>query len=181
MVLFAVMAFLAGVLVAIIESTLANALEIGGVRPDLAVLCVVVATSRIRFRKTMTLAFMLGLTRDFFCEGVIGMSACSLTLTAYVLLLLEDSLVTSNRSAQVVITFLGAVISGTLFLLLKVVLPYEIGSARHIFDMLFWTALYTAALAPVAFAATKKPQFPSYFRLKMKYKVRHETLPEAEV
>jgi rod shape-determining protein MreD len=181
MVLFAFKAFLAGVLLAVIESTLANALEIAGIRPDIAVLCVVVATSRIRFRKTMTLAFTLGLARDFFCGGVIGMSACSLTLTAYVLLVIEDSLVTSNRSAQVFITFLGSVISGTLFLLLKVILQYGIGSAGHIFDMLFWTALYTALLAPAAFALTKKPQFPSYLRLKMKYKVRHETLPEAEV
>ena len=181
MILYAFTAFLAGIALAVIESTLMNAVEIAGIRPDLAVLGVVVATSRTRFRNAMILAFTLGLARDFFCGGAIGMNAFSLTLMAYVLLIVEDYLVTGNRSAQVFITFVGSLVFGTLFCILKIILQFGIGSAGHISGMLFWTPLYTALLAPAAFFLTKRPQFPSYMRLKMKYKVDHETLPETEV
>jgi len=181
MVLFTLIAFMAGILLAVIESTLMNAVEIAGARPDLAVLAVVVATSRTRFSNTMILAFTLGFARDFFCGGAIGMNAFSLTLTAYFLLVTEDFLVTSNAGAQVLVAFVGSVIFGTVFFTLKIILQYGIGSASHVIGMLFWIPLYTALLAPAAFAMTEKPQFPSYLRLKMKYKVGHETLPETEV
>lgn len=94
-------AFLAGVALAIFESTFLNAADIAGIRPDLAVLVVVVATCRADFRKAMVLAFMLGLTRDFFSGGTIGMSAFSLTLVAYILTAAQDYLLTDSWAGQI--------------------------------------------------------------------------------
>ncbi|UCD57438.1 MAG: rod shape-determining protein MreD [Candidatus Hydrogenedentota bacterium] len=178
---FAIIAFLAGIGLAVIESTFMNAVEFAGIRPDLAVLAVVVATSRMRFRKAVTLAFMLGLTRDFLSAGAIGMSAFTLTFMAYFLVIAETHLVTDNWVAQIFVVLLGSVVFETSFALLKLILQYEIGSASQILGMIMWTSVYTSLFAPVAFMLTGKPQFPSYMRLKMKYDGEYETLPKTKI
>lgn len=179
--LFALKAFLAGVALAVIESTLMNAVELGGIRPDLAVLAVVVVTSRKDFGKAMALAFILGLTRDFFSGGAIGMNAFSLTVMAYFLVAAGSLLLTDNRAAQVFVAFVGSIFFGTLFALLKLALQYEVGSAAQILRTIVWTSVYTSLTAPIAFVLMKRPRFPSYMRLKMKYNVEHETLPETKI
>lgn len=179
--LFALKAFLAGIVLAVIESTLMNTVELGGIRPDLAVLVVVVVTSRKDFGKAMALAFILGLTRDFFSGGAIGMNAFSLTFMAYFLVAAGDFLLTDNRAAQLFVAFVGCMFFGVSFALLKLVLQYEVGSAAQILRTIIWTSVYTSLIAPIAFALMKRSRFPSYMRLKMKYKVEHETLPETKI
>ena len=179
--IFAIVAFFAGIGLALFESTFWNAVALGGMRPDLAVIAVAVGTSRLEFRRSMTLAFALGFARDFFSGGAAGMNAFSLILMAYVLIEAQNYLMTRNWGSQILVVFLGSVCFGGSFALLKLILGYEIGSSVQIATMIALTSVYTSLLAPFAFMLTDKPHFPSYRRLKTKYDVEHETLPPTEV
>ena len=77
--------------------------------------------------------------------------------------------------------FTGSAVFGIISVLMKPILGYEIGSLVQASIIVVWTSVYTAALAPVAFALMKKPQAPPYIRLKMKYDVERETLSQTEV
>ena len=180
MIFFAT-SFLAGIVLAVIESTFMPAAELAGIRPDLVVLAVVVATCRTSFGRVMALAFVLGLTRDFFSGGLVGMSSFSLICVAFVLFGAEEYLLSDIWRAQVIVVFIGSAIFGTLIVFLKVVAGYEVTSAVQILKVIGGTAAYTAVLAPAGFALTKKTELPSYMRLKKRYGDEHETLHQTEI
>lgn len=172
---------LAGVALVIAETTFMNAIEIAGIRPDFAVLAVVVASSRMEFKKAMGVAFVLGITRDFASVGVIGMNGFCLTLVAYFIISAQSFLLAENMSAQIFAALVGSIVLGSMFVFLKLVFGYETGSVFYVFWMVIGTSVYTALLAPLAFwLLAGKPRFPSYRRLK-NYDVRHKTLPPTEV
>jgi len=172
---------LAGVALVIAETTFMNAIEIAGIRPDLAVLAVVVASSRMEFQKALGVAFVLGITRDFASVGIVGMNGFCLTLMAYFLISAQSLLLTENMNAQIFAAFAGSMVFGCAFVFLKLVFGYEPGSVYSVFWMIIGTSVYTALLAPLAFwSLAGRPRFPSYRRLK-NYDVRHKTLPPAEV
>lgn len=179
--LFTTVAFLAGIGLVVIESTFMRSVGIFGIRPDLAILVVVIATCRLNFGRVMALAFALGLTRDFFSGGLVGMNSFSLVLMAYVLIAAEDYFLTGNWKAQVFVAFLGSLIFGTLFAVLKILVGYEVTSPLRAVEIIVGTAAYTSALAPLGFAISKRPEVPSYMRLRKKYDAEHETLHPSEV
>ena len=174
---FSIVAFLAGIAMAVFESTFATAAEISGIRPDFVVLVVVVATCRARFTRAMMLAFALGLARDFYSGGVLGINAFSLTLTAYLMVAAEDYLMTNNWRGQFVFVFVGYLIFGTIFLLLRILIGYEMAFLGQTVIKMMWTAMYTSALGPLFFTLMKKPQHLPYLRLKMKYDVERQIIP----
>jgi rod shape-determining protein MreD len=181
------MVFVAAVGLAVIESVIMPSFEVAGIRPDLAVLVVVVASCRARFGRAMALAFALGLARDFFSAGPVGMNAFALTMTTYFLTGAEDYLLTENWKAQLFVVFLGYVVfgsllfMGTLFPFNTIPHRYEVVSAVRVVQMIVGTAAYTGILAPLGFALSRKPETPSYRRLRDKYNVEHETLHQTEV
>jgi rod shape-determining protein MreD len=178
---FAALAFLLGTGLVIIESTLANVAAIGGIRPDFAVLIVVVATCRARFSRAMMLAFAFGLMRDFYSGGPLGMNAFSLTLTAYLMNAAEDYLMTNNWRGQFVFVFVGFLLYATIFFVLKILVGYEAAFPVQTITKMIWTSAYTAVLGPLFFTLMIKPQRLPYLRLKMKYDVDRETIPQTEV
>lgn len=178
---FVAIAFLAGITLAIVESTLVRALAISSVRPDLVVLAIVVATCRTSFGRAMVLAFVLGLTRDFFSGGIVGINAFSLSFMAYMLISAQDYLLTNNWKGQVVVVFVGSMVFGVLFVFLKLVLGYEIASPIQAPIKILWTAAYTSVLGPFVFMLVNRPQSLPYMRLKMKYDVESETLHQTKV
>ena len=158
-----------------------------GIRPDLAVLVVVVALCRSSFGRAMAVAFSLGLARDFFSAGPVGMNAFTLTLATYLLMGAQEYFLTENWKAQVFVVFIGYLIFGSLFFVGSL-LPvgaisggYEVVSSIRIVEIILGTAAYTSILAPLAFAFSRKPDPPSYRRLRDKYNVEHETLYQTEV
>jgi len=177
--LFAAATFLAGVGLTVIESVFMRATEIAGIRPDIIALVVVIGTCRMSFRRVMAMAFMMGLARDFFSGGLVGMSSFSLTFMAFVLAGAEEYLLSDNWKAQTFIVFLGSAIFGALFVFLKLVVGYEIASALRTLEIIAGTAAYTAALAPAAFALTKRPERAPYRRLRRKYHDDSETIYQA--
>lgn len=174
-------AFAVAIGLAVIESVFMPSIEVAGIRPDLAVLVVLVATCRTNFGRTMALAFVFGLTRDFFSTGLIGMSSFSLVLTAYLLIGAEEYFLTENWKTQVFVVFLGSIIFGSLFACLKMIAGYETASAFRVFEIILGTAVYTGLAAPLAFALTNRPEPASYMRLRKRYNVEHETLYQTEV
>ncbi len=179
--IFAVITFLAGIALAVVESTFVKAAGIAGICPDLAVLVVIVATCSMGFSRAMVLAFMLGLARDFYSAGALGMSSLSLTLTAFLLVMVEDYLLTDNWNAQIFVVFLGSLIYGSLLVVLKLIVGYEITSLFLTLKIIVWTSVYTSALGALSFALVKNPEPPPYRRLKMKYDVEHETLHQTKI
>jgi len=179
--IFVALAFLAGIGLALVESTLIRSIEIGVIRPDLVVLVVVIATCRLDFGRVMTLAFVLGLTRDFFLTGLIGMTPFSLVLTAYILLVAEGLLLTDNWKAQVFVAFIGSLVFGSAFACLKILIGYEVNSPLGVLVVISGTAAYTAVLAPLGFAFLGGPAASDYLRVKRKYGADDETIYQTEV
>jgi rod shape-determining protein MreD len=179
--LFLVVASLTGIGLTIVESVFMPSIGIAGIRPDLVVLVVVIATCRLSFGRVMGLAFVLGLTRDIYSAGFVGMSSFSLLLVAYILLVAEEYFMTDNWKAQVFVVFLGYMIFGGLFVFLKVLAGYEIASALRVAEIVLGTAVYTSVLAPLGFMVSDRPEAPAYMRLKSKYNAEHETLHQTEV
>lgn len=179
--IFTAIAFLAGIVLSVLESTFLDLIEIAGTHPDIAVLIAVVAASRADSSKALILAFMLGITRDFFSWGAVGMNAFAITFMAYTIMAAQDFLITDNWSAQIFVTFVGAAIFGALFMALTLVVGFELPQPARIFALVIGTAAYTSVFAPLAFLFAPKPHLPEYMRLKMRYGSRHETLPPTEV
>lgn len=178
---FALVALVAGIGLTIGESTFASTVEIGGIRPDFAVLVVVVATCRSRFSRAVVLAFSLGLARDFYSGGIPGMNAFSLTLTAYLLIATEDYIMTNNWRGQFVFVLVGSLVYGFVFFSLKTIVGYELASFTQILSKMAWTAAYTAVLGPIIFTLGEHPQRLPYLRLKMKYDGERQTLPQSKL
>ena len=179
--IFALSAFLAGMGLAVAESIFLRPLEVAGLRPDIVVAVVVVATSRLSFGRVMVMAFALGFARDLFSGGLVGMSSFSLILMAYVLITAEDFLLTDNWKAQTFVAFLGYLIFGTLITFLKVLAGFEITSALQAVQMIVGTAAFTSVLGPPGFAVSARPEGLAYTRLKQKRDFDHETIHQAEV
>ncbi len=175
---FVLIALLVGIGLAIGESTFVNAVGIGGIKPDFAVLVVVVGTCRARFSRAMILAFSLGLARDLYSGSIPGMNAFSLTVTSYLLIAAEDYLMTNNWRGQFVVVFVGSVVYGFVFLSLKTIVGYELASFAQTLARIAWTAAYTAVLGPIIFMLGKHPERLPYLRLKMKYDVERQTIPQ---
>jgi cell shape-determining protein MreD len=215
--LFALVTFIAGIIIAVAESTFLNSVTIAGIRPDVAVLVAAVATCRTDFRRAMILAITIGLARDFVSGGavmmapglvwgtvngvaggfgaigqqgvphgiepggVVGMTVLSMIVMTYVLFVAQDYLLTYNWRSQCVMVFIGFMSFAVTFVTLKVVLGFEIGPPLQVLERVVLSACYTSLLAPWAFMMTRKPDVPSYLRLKRKYSSEHETIPEAKV
>jgi rod shape-determining protein MreD len=182
MVVFWIKTFLAGIALAIAESTFLNAVEIHGVRPDLAVLAVVAFIGHYGFQRAIAVAFLLGLTRDLFSVGPLGISAFSLTLMAYLLILAERYLMTDHKAAQVFFTFVGAVLFGISLTTVRGILSrHGVGTFAQTMQFILWISVYTAMLAPAAFVLLGRAGGPSYVRMKMKYGADSEAVSETEV
>ncbi len=163
---------------AIAETNFTKAIDIAGIRPDLMVLAVVVATTRADFGKAIILAFMLGLARDFLSGGTVGMNAFSLALVTYLLVVIKEYLMIGNRSTQIFFAFLGSVFFGVSTASLKTILHYEFGSTLQILWLILGTSVYTAVFAPIAFILTERPAYLPYMRLRLRQFVERETIPE---
>jgi rod shape-determining protein MreD len=179
--LFFAAAFLTGIGLTVVESVFMPSVGIAGIRPDLVVLVVVIAACRLSFDRVMGLAFVLGLIRDIYSVGFVGMSAFSLVLMVYILLIAKEFFLTDNWKAQVFVGFLGYMIFGSLFAFLKVLAGYEIASALRVAEIVLGTAVYTSALAPLGFMVSNRPEAPAYMRLRDKYNAEHESLHQTEV
>jgi rod shape-determining protein MreD len=177
-VLFTIKALLAGVLLAIIESVLFGAIDITGVRPDILVLAIILMSARMDFSRLLLLAFLLGVSRDFYSAGPLGMNAFALTLTAFVLLVIEEFVAVENWVGQVVLGFLGALFYGAIMVLLKPLLLHDSAPLGALLKLLLGTSVYTAALAPFLFFVMRRPQALPYLRLKLRHLAEHETIPE---
>jgi rod shape-determining protein MreD len=180
MITFVAKVLAAGLLIEIFESTFLNAVNIAGMRPDLLLLVILLASRRTSFRRLLTLAFILGLVRDFFSPGVIGMNAFALTMIAYLVLLAEEFVLAENWTGHVLLGFTGALVYGACIVLLKALLNYEIGSVSGILKTILGNSFYTAAAAPAFFIAFSKPHALPYFRLKLKHLAEHESIPEVK-
>jgi rod shape-determining protein MreD len=177
-VLFTIKVLVAGILLAIIESVFFDAIDIAGIRPDILVLAVILMSARMDFSRLLFLAFLLGLSRDFYSAGPLGMNAFVLTLTAFVLLVLEEFVAVENRVGQVVLGFSGALFYGGSMVFLKPLLQHETAPLGTLLKLLLGTSIYTAALAPALFFALRRPQALPYLRLKLRHLAEHETIPE---
>ncbi len=163
------------------ESVFLNAVEFGGVRPDLAVLAAVVAANRSNFRRAILLAFILGITRDIFSGGLIGMNAFALVLVTYSLIVAKEYFITDTWLSQFFVTTIGCLIYGIAFVLLKLLFRYEVATVFQLVATIVWTSLYTSVLAPIAFKMVREARFPSYFRLKLRYGANDEALSEEKI
>jgi rod shape-determining protein MreD len=179
--LFLAIAFLTGIGLTIVESVFIPSVSIAGIRPDLVVLVIVVATCRLDYVRVLGLAFVLGLVRDIYSLGFVGMSPFSLVLMAYILLVAEEYFMTDNWKAQVFVGFLGYLIFGSLFAFLTILGGLEIAPALKVAEIVLGTAVYTSALVPLGFIVSDRPEAPAYMRLRKKYNAEHETLHQTEV
>ncbi len=182
-----------GLAISVADSTFLNAINVAGMRPDLLLIAMVLVSGRTSFGKFMTLAFLLGLIRDFYAAGaigpsvsvltqpgVIGINALAFTLIAYILLAFEDLVMLENWTAQMFITFSCSLIYDFLVLLLKLALQYEIGPFAAVAKVTVGISLYTALIAPAAFFFFRKPEVLPYLRLKLKHISENETIPEVK-
>lgn len=181
LILFSLEALLGGIALAVFESVFLNAVEFGGVRPDLAVLAAVVAANRSNFRRAILLAFILGITRDIFSGGLIGMNAFALVLVTYSLIVAKEYFITDTWLSQFFVTTIGCLIYGIAFVLLKLLFRYEVATVFQLIATIVWTSLYTSVLAPIAFKMVREARFPSYFRLKLRYGANDEALSEEKI
>jgi len=190
--LFFVIAFLAGMGLTVVESVFVPSVSVFGIRPDLVVLAAVVATRRMKYERVMVLAFVLGLIRDLYSVsrvgvsdtsqvGLAGMSAFSLVLMVYILLIAEEYFLTDNWQTQIFVGFLGYLIFASLFVFLKVLAGYEIASSIQVAEIILGTAAYTSVLTPFGFILSNRREAPAYMRLRNKYNAEHETLHQTEV
>jgi rod shape-determining protein MreD len=178
---FFILAFIGGILLTVAESIFMQVFDTAWFRPDLTVLVIVVATCRLSFGRVMAAAFAMGLARDLFSGGIVGMSAFALPLTAYVLITAADYLLTDNWRGQMFVAFLGSTLYGSQLALLKVITGFTLASGFGVMEIIVGTAACTAILSPLGFALSAGRERESYTHLKKKYDVDDEIIHQAEV
>lgn len=149
----------------ILQSTLFHFLKIGGVKPDL-LLIIVILSAVMNGKKTGAgLGFAYGLMEDLIAGRYIGLQALTKMLTGYLIGLLERKIFSDNVLVPVVVGGLGTLIHSLLvFVSLFLVGNFDIFSPGNFLNYSLALCLYNLCVSVLVYGPFYRSNTKGFFK-----------------
>lgn len=136
----------------ILQSTLFHFLKIGGVKPDLILVIVILSAVMNGKRTGAGLGFAYGLMEDLIVGRYIGLQALTKMLTGYFIGMLERKIFSDNVLVPVVVGALGTVIhSSFVFISLLLVGNFDIFTPESFLNYTMASCLYNLCVSVLVY------------------------------
>lgn len=136
----------------ILQTTVLHFLQIGGVKPDLLLIIVILAAVMRGKRMGAGLGFIYGLLEDLLVGKYIGLQALTKMLTGYFIGRLERRIFSDNVFVPVVVGALGTLIHSVLvFLALFLVGKFHVFSPENFVTYTLSVSIYNLCVAILAY------------------------------
>lgn len=137
------------VLTVTVQTTLAPALTLGGVRPDFVLIAVIFFALHGRGLDAVIAGWALGFAADLQSVQRFGLMALCYALVAYGVYSIRPYLFRRHPLAQFLVTFVsGILVYALLITITRVEASMWGGSPRAGWGLAFWVSLYSAVFAP---------------------------------
>lgn len=149
----------------ILQSTLFHFLQIGGVKPDL-ILIIVVLSAVLKGRRTgAVIGFLYGLLEDLLVGKYIGLQALTKMLTGYIVGLLERKIFPDNVLVPVVVGVAGTVIHNILLVVsLFLAGSFNLFTLTNFGSYLLATTLYNLCVSILIYGPLYRSNSQGFFR-----------------
>jgi len=108
--------FLLIALALLLQSTFVGRFDLYGVRPDLALIVLVMIASEARAVEIIYIAFCIGFIQDVYSPEYLGYNAFSMSVTALFIGMIKERLTVENYSVKLMTTFLACIVHGAFYM-----------------------------------------------------------------
>jgi rod shape-determining protein MreD len=130
----------------LMQSTLIGRIEIFGTRPDLALLVLIFIANQSNPVECILYGFFIGFLQDVYTPEYLGYNAFTMSLIAFLLGVLKESLTVENYSVRLFTTFIACIIHDIVYLIFYT--QFDLSVIRQLLIWEYLTgAVYTSALA----------------------------------
>ncbi len=140
------------VVAALLQTTWPDILKWGGVLPDLPLLLVVYFAAAEGEERAMFTGLIGGIYQDVASNSVLGHHVFCLVAVAYAIGRLSTRLITDHPAVKAGMVFIGALLCGTLFILIRYIQQPASGAIYPFLTSVIPGAFYTSILTPFVFA-----------------------------
>ncbi len=139
----------------ILQSTMLNSLQIGGVKPDLILVLVICTAVICGPERGLGVGLLLGLAEDLYFGKFIGMNSLCKGLTALIAGWFTAGTFSENLLVPVLSVFLGSIVNGALFFLVGLSMGME-WSVNIFFTAVLPMAFYNMCIVPFIYTPYHK-------------------------
>ena len=143
---------------AVLQATLFNYLDLGGVRPSLLLITTVFFGLHDGPVSGALVGFICGLLEDSLSSGIMGVNALARTLLGFTMGSVRGRLFRDTLWYRTAVLFLASLLGETMVFTIRYVLEIEIrdSSFSNLRNVIFLSALYNTLLAPLLFFSFDK-------------------------
>lgn len=102
----------------LLQSTFSVRFSIWGVRPDLAMLVLILLVSNSGQMESVLYGFFIGFLQDVYSPGFLGTNSFTMSLMGFFLDLSKERLTVENYSVKAILSFTACIVHDVIFLLL---------------------------------------------------------------
>jgi len=135
----------------VLQSTLFHFLKIGGTKPDLLLVIVVMVAVLKGEKAGALLGFFYGFFEDLLVGKFIGLQALTKMTTGYLIGQFEGKIFYDNLVVPLMVTFFGTIIHSFMYLILLFLLGFVAVKPGHDFFPILMTTLYNMCIALIVY------------------------------
>ncbi|MGR3310799.1 MAG: rod shape-determining protein MreD [Candidatus Brocadiales bacterium] len=144
--------------VSLFQSALLQRLSPWGIRPDLFIIFVIIFSLKIDTKQASLLNFFVGITKDIFSLGPLGLNAFLFIICGFLISLIKDRIFKEHPLTQAIITFFTSLLYGIGYVFILSLSSYSV-SITGVGWRVTMAAFYTALIAPFAYRLLHKFRF----------------------
>ena len=136
----------------LVQSTLFGRMDIFGVRPDLAMLVLILIAGKVEPAESILYGFFIGFIQDVYTPEFLGFNAFTMSLMGFSLGIVKETLTVENYSVKTLLTLVACIVHDLLYLSLYTTFDFSLLLKLFVKNSLPG-ALYTSILAFLFIAA----------------------------
>lgn len=135
----------------VLQSTILHFFEIGGAKPDLLLVFVVLLAILKGKKAGASIGFFFGLLEDLVIGKYIGMQALIKMITGFLIGYLHGTIFQENLAVPIIAAGLGTVLHDTAYFTLLNMIGIELFGMKGILLFIFFSALYNICIALIVY------------------------------
>jgi len=139
----------------ILQVTLLDYLKVFGVKPDLLLICVVIASVSLELKWVLFFAIFSGFLKDIFAPGAFGINILMLPLWGFLTRQLSKKISIDNDSRRMVLIFVIVIFNDIASRMIFLFLGNPSISLGIFLRIIILESLYTALVSPLVFRIIK--------------------------
>lgn len=132
----------------LVQGTMFGRFELFGLRPDLALLCLLVIVQDTGGAKAILYGFLIGFAQDVYSPELLGYNAVAMSVTAYFIDVTKERFTVENYSVSFIVTISACILHDLLYLVFYTSFEVPVFISLFIKESLPG-AVYTSAIAVV--------------------------------